>query len=293
MFWLEDNLHRPVLCLQYHTPMSGFVRQKNEPILSFIFLFSNFILSCQSLINVFTATFLPSLLLTDMLFTVHEARPQLLFCILSHVTGAWSGHLGNCNGNHMVCCPWGVVPSRKSLMIVMCINISEESCHVQALGPRKVTGLVWIGDEFCISDHYSCLCVKLFTESKGNELYNYRLAVKIQATATSNWLPVVSVAPSLKVIVTQAICIDDQSSIKANQYSKSERKTVDTKGCLSLSLFTEEFMMKSVGNCSVHTQLGKIKFIQYNQIRYKIENRLSCLGWERKCGLHSWSCTEN
>lgn len=40
--------------------------------------------------------------------------------------------------------------------------------------------------------------------------------------------------------------------------------------------------MKPVGNRSVHTQLCEIKFIQYNQIRYKIENLLSCLGWGGK-----------
>lgn len=41
--------------------------------------------------------------------------------------------------------------------------------------------------------------------------------------------------------------------------------------------------MKPVGNFSVHTHnLCKIMFIQYNQIRYKIENLLSCLGWGGK-----------
>lgn len=56
---------------------------------------------------------------------------------------------------------------------------------------------------------------------------------------------------------------------------------------MSLSLFTEECMMKPVGNCSVRTQLCKITFTRYNQIRYKIENPLSCLGWGGKRWLPS------
>ena len=41
--------------------------------------------------------------------------------------------------------------------------------------------------------------------------------------------------------------------------------------------------MKPVGNRSIHTyNFSKIGLIQYNQIRYKMENLLSCLGWGGK-----------
>lgn len=66
-----------------------------------------------------------------------------------------------------------------------------------------------------------------------------------------------------------------------NQYAEGERNTADMK-----SVYVSEFINGGVYDetCnppSTHN-FCKIKFIQYNQIRYKIKNLLSCLGCEGK-----------
>lgn len=86
---------------------------------------------------------------------------------------------------------------------------------------------------------------------------------------------------SSKVIVSHALFVRGGCQIEANQYAEGERNTADMK-----SVYVSEFINGGVYDetCnppSTHN-ICKIKFIQYNQIRYKIKNLLSCLGCEGK-----------
>lgn len=132
------------------TPASGFVKQSDEAILPFIFLFSNFILSCQYLINVFCRNF--SNLhrrwqrcgaAIYIINSFHEARPWLLVCIPSLVTGTWCGIWGGKASaiiGYAAYEDWWyqLMLSTKSFGVIIWRNMcdkGEKNCQLLTLGP--------------------------------------------------------------------------------------------------------------------------------------------------------------